>query len=84
MMDNASALPTYPTATTTTTEAARRFTIGLKAPTRLHDEANLILALALVAIGGGLFYFYFLTATPDGWMALAAGIVGRRAILAMG
>ena len=29
-----------PTATTTT-EAACRFTIGLKAPTRLHDEPNL-------------------------------------------
>ena len=43
----------------------------------LRRAINLILALALVTIGGGgLFYFYFLTATPDGWMALAAGIVG--------
>ena len=43
----------------------------------LRRAINLILALALVAIGGGgLFYFYFLTATPNGWMALAAGIVG--------
>jgi hypothetical protein len=28
------------TPTATTTEAASRFTIGLKAPTRLHDEAE--------------------------------------------
>ena len=43
----------------------------------LRRAINLILARALVAIGGGgLFYFYFLTATPNGWMALAAGIVG--------
>ena len=43
----------------------------------LRRAINLILPLALVAIGGGgLFYFYFLTATPNGWMALAAGIVG--------
>ena len=32
-----------PTATTTTTEAASRFTIGPKAPTRRHDEADLLL-----------------------------------------
>ena len=36
--------PHTPTATTTT-EAACRFTIGLKAPTRLHDEPFLILRL---------------------------------------
>ena len=47
----------------------------------LRRAINLILALALVAIGGGgLFYFYFLTATPNGWMALAAGIVGAAAL----
>jgi hypothetical protein len=32
-----------PTATTTTTEAASRFTIGPKAPKRRHDEADLLL-----------------------------------------
>jgi hypothetical protein len=37
MMDNASALPHMPTATTTT-EIGSRSKIGLKAPTRLHDE----------------------------------------------
>ena len=43
-------------------------------------------SVALVAIaGGGLFNFYFRAATPDGWMALSAGINRRRrAILAMG
>ena len=52
----------------------------------LRRAINLILALALVAIGGGgLFNFYFRAATPDGWMALSAGINRRRrAILAMG
>ena len=42
--------------------------------------------MALVAIGGGgLFNYYFRAATPDGWMALSAGINRRRrAILTMG
>jgi hypothetical protein len=33
---------------------------------------NLILALPVAIGDGGLFYVYFLTATPNGWMALAA------------
>jgi hypothetical protein len=32
--------------TATTTEATSRFTIGLKAPTRLRDEAKLLITLA--------------------------------------
>ena len=43
---------------------------------RLHRAINLVIALALVALGGGgLVYFYFARATWNGWMALAAGIV---------
>jgi hypothetical protein len=54
------------------------FVVGQIDPvSALRRAINLILALALVAVGGGgLFYVYFLTATPNGWMALAAGIVG--------
>jgi len=41
----------------------------------LHRAINLIVALALVALGaGGLIYFYFIAAW-NGWMALAAGVV---------
>ena len=44
---------------------------------RLHRAINLAIALVLVALGGvGLVYFYFITATSNGWMALAAAIVG--------
>jgi hypothetical protein len=43
----------------------------------LHRAVNLIVALTLVAIGGGgLVYFYFIdTSWPRG-MAVAAGVVG--------
>jgi hypothetical protein len=51
----------------------------------LRRAINLISALALVAIGGGgLFYIYFLTATPNGWMALAAGIAGAAGFIGYG
>jgi hypothetical protein len=44
---------------------------------RLHRAINLAIALVLVALGGvGLVYFYFITGTSNGWMALAAAIVG--------
>ena len=43
----------------------------------IRRTINLIIALVLVALGcGGLAYFYFIAATPNGWFALAAGIVG--------
>ena len=43
----------------------------------IRRTINLIIALVLVALGcGGLAYFYFIAATRNGWLALAAGIVG--------
>jgi hypothetical protein len=43
---------------------------------RLRRAIHLVIALALVALGGGGFvYLYFIRATWNGWMALAAGIV---------
>ena len=43
----------------------------------IRRTINLIIALVLVAMGcGGLAYFYFIAATRNGWLALAAGIVG--------
>ena len=43
----------------------------------LHRAVNLTIALALVALGGGgLVYFYFVEAARNGWMSLAAGVVG--------
>ena len=52
----------------------------------IRRTINLIIALVLVALGcGGLVYFYFIAATRNGWLALAAGISGLgRAMLAMG
>jgi hypothetical protein len=42
----------------------------------LHRAINLIVALTLVAIGGGGFvYFYFIDATWSRWLTVAAGIV---------
>jgi hypothetical protein len=48
----------------------------------LHRAVNLIVALTLVAIGGGgLVYFYFIdTSWPRG-MAVAAGIVGATGLV---
>ena len=44
---------------------------------QLHRAINLAIPLVLVALGGvGIVYFYFITATLNGWMALAAGVVG--------
>jgi hypothetical protein len=44
---------------------------------QLHRTINLAIPLVLVALGGvGIVYFYFITATLNGWMALAAGVVG--------
>jgi hypothetical protein len=43
----------------------------------VHRAINLTIALALVALGGGGFvYFYFVAASWNGWMAAATGIVG--------
>jgi hypothetical protein len=44
---------------------------------RLHRAINLAIALVLLALGcSGFVYFYFIAATRNGWLALAAGIVG--------
>ena len=44
---------------------------------QLHRTINLAIPLVLVALGGvGIVYFYFITATLNGWMALAAAVVG--------
>jgi hypothetical protein len=44
---------------------------------RLHRAINLAIALMLVALGCvGLVYFYFIEAISNGWLALAAGMVG--------
>ena len=52
----------------------------------IRRTINLIIELVLAALGcGRLVYFYFIAATRNGWLALAAGIVGSgQAILAMG
>ena len=43
----------------------------------IRRTINLIIGFVLVALScGGLAYFYFIAATRNGWLALAAGIVG--------
>jgi hypothetical protein len=43
-------------------------------------QLHLAIPLVLVALGGvGIVYFYFIAATLNGWMALAAAVVGRHA-----
>jgi hypothetical protein len=43
----------------------------------IRRAINLIIGFVLVALGcGELAYFYFIAATRNGWLALAAGIVG--------
>jgi hypothetical protein len=43
----------------------------------IHRAINLLVALALVALGGaGLVYFYFIAADWNPWMAAGACIVG--------
>ena len=44
---------------------------------RLHRVINLIVALILVAIGGGgVVYFYFIDTTWPLWITIVSGIVG--------
>jgi hypothetical protein len=46
-------------------------------PSLLHRAVNLVLALALVVIGGGgLVYVYFIETSLPRWVTVAAAIVG--------
>src|SRR5271156_37124 len=47
----------------------------------LHRAINLIVALTLVAMGGGGFiYFYFIDTAWPRWITVAAGIVGAAGV----